>query len=146
MNIVVDGWRATAEDWKDLQGVPKNQLPTLTTEQKAVAKKLGIAEEDYARSAEAGRRTQEKLLMKTDRFARMIQEKVKERASQAVVENIVLRTLEHKFEIEILLDGARVPIRIDEDLVDDLMEGGTKVAEERISRILDFAFPSGVRK
>jgi hypothetical protein len=144
MEISVEGWRSGTADWSDVQRLPKEQLPALTTEQKEVARNLGISEEDYARSAEAGQRTQRELLDKTAKFARLLEQRVKERASQAAIEKVTLKTWEHRLDVRILLDGGRFDIRIDEDLVDDLMESGSLDAGERLSRILGAALPTGV--
>jgi hypothetical protein len=56
MEIVIDGWRAGGEERREAASAPAWQLPILTEEQKSVARKMGISEEDYQRNAYAGRR------------------------------------------------------------------------------------------
>lgn len=144
MNISVDGWRASLSDWEAVRNLPQEQLPSLTPEQREVARKLRISVEDYARSVLAGRRTTESLLAKTTRFARLLQERVRNRAAQADVESVALRTFEHRFDIELKLDGAVLPLRVDENIVDDLFESGSADAEQRLTRILDLALQARV--
>jgi hypothetical protein len=94
MQISVQGWKASAGDWEAVRSIPTNQLPELTEEQKAVARKLGISEEDYARSYLAGERTQSALLAKTEMFARLLTKKIYDSGFKATVESVVLRILE----------------------------------------------------
>jgi hypothetical protein len=136
MEISVQGWKASPSDWEAVRKIPKADLPALTDEQKEVARKLGLAEEDYARSALAGERTQNALLIKTEMFARLLEKKIHELGLKATVENVVLRILEDRFDVALRMDGIRLPLRIKEDIVDDLFEAGSAEAEEKLSRIL----------
>jgi hypothetical protein len=136
MEISVQGWRASPSDWKAVRGIPKEELPPLTAEQKEVAQKLGIPEEDYARSALAGERTQNSLLAKTETFARLLEQKIHDLGFKAVVENVVLQILEHRFDVSLTVNGKELPLRIKEEIVDDLFESGSADAEDKLSRIL----------
>ena len=137
MEIAVDGWRASVGDWKAVRSVPEEDLPELSPEQREVAKKLGIAEQDYARSALAGQRNREALLHKTERFARLLEERLRALGLQGNVNRVMLRTFEHRFDVEIDAGGRSLPLRIEETLVDDYFDSGSADAEERLGRILD---------
>ena len=108
----------------------------MSEEQKEVARKLGVPEESYARSALAGERTQNTLLAKTEMFARLLEKKIRDLGFKAIVESVVLRLLEHRFEVLIVANGARFPLRISEELIDDLFEAGSAEAEEKLARLL----------
>ena len=140
MRITVEGLRTSIMDWRAARSIPKGELPALTPEQREVAGKLNVSEEDYARSALAGERTLEKLLTKTQRFGKLLEEKIKTKDRQATVEQVTLNTWEHRFEVEMRLNGNSLPLRVDENVVDDLFEGGSVDAEQRLSRILDLVF------
>jgi len=139
MEIAVDGWRASVADWSAVRNVPVAELPALSAEQREVAKKLGVAEQDYARSALAGERTREALLGKTERFARLLEQRVRVLDPNAKVARVMLRTFEHRFDVEIESDGRTIPLRIEESLVDDFYDSGSLDADERLGRILDRA-------
>jgi hypothetical protein len=136
MEISVQGWRASAAEWQSVKSIPKDQLPELTEEQKDVAGKLGVAEEDYARSALAGERTQEALLAKTEMFARLLERKIRDLGFKAEVENVVLRILEDAFTVLLNVNGDKLRLQIKEDIADDLFESGSVEAEEKLLRIL----------
>lgn len=92
MRISVHGLRTSARDWEEVRDLTRNQIPPLTAEQRAVAAKMRIPEEDYARSALADQRTQERLLAKTEQVAKIVQRKFAERSPGAAVEQVALVT------------------------------------------------------
>jgi len=136
VEISVHGWKASSSDWEAVRKLPKDQLPPLTEQQKEVARKLGVSEEDYARSALAGERTQNTLLAKTETFARLLEKKLCELGSKASVENVALQILDDRFEVLLRVNGKLLPLRIKEEIVDDILESGSAEAEEKLSKIL----------
>jgi hypothetical protein len=140
MEIAVDGWRSGATDWDAVRNLPAEQLPQLSEEQRAVAKKLGISEQDYARSVVAGERSREALLVKTERLARLLEQRIAALGIGGRVNRVVLRTIQDRFDIEVQLDGRVLPLRIEESIVDDYFDSGSADAERRLAQILDRAF------
>jgi hypothetical protein len=136
MQISVEGWKASPSEWEAVRNIPRDQLPELTAEQKAVVRQLGITEEDYARGALAGKRTQDVLLVKTEMFARLLERRISDLGFRATVESVVLRLLEERFDVLLTVNGTKIPLRIRENIVDDLFEAGSAEADEKLSRIL----------
>jgi hypothetical protein len=139
MEIEVQGWRAYPAEWHAVRGIPPNELPALSSEQREVARKLGISEEDYARSALAGQRTQEILLQKTERLARFLEKRIEASRLPAKINRIVLVAVEQKFTVELEVNRRPLFLRIDEAVVDDFFDSGSQGAEESLGRILDRA-------
>ncbi len=139
MEIVVDGWRSSGADWDAVRNIPMEQLPVLSEEQRQVAKKLGIPEQDYARSVLAGERNREALLVKTERLARLLEQRLGKPGAKVRINRVVLRTFEDRFDVELQIDGRGVPLRIEETLVNDYFDSGSLDAEERLGRILERA-------
>lgn len=137
MNVSVSGGRVIPADWDFVRELPVSSIPPLTPEQKAVAQQLKIAEIDYARSAFALQRTQDRLLVKTEAFVMLLEKRIREHEPAVRIESVSLQTTEHKFEVEFLLNGRLIPWRIDEDLVDELLESGTEEADRRLERVID---------
>ena len=124
MEISVVGTRISTTNWEKVRNLPKDKLPRLSDEQKKVANRLKVSEEDYARSALAGQETQARLLVKTEQFAKLLEQKVKEQDPNADVDRVALLTWDHKFDVQIRVGGRSLPVLIDETIVDDLFEGG----------------------
>jgi hypothetical protein len=138
MEIAVDGWRPDATDWDGVRNLPPEKIP-VTEQQREVAKSLGLPEVDYAKSALAGEKSQERLLAKTERFARLLTRMLNGIASPASVEKVTLRIYAEKFDVLLRLSDHALPLKISESLVDDLFESGSEEAEKRLARILDTA-------
>ena len=137
MEIVIEGWRAGSEERKEAASVPAGQLVPLTDEQKSVAKKMGISEEDYARSAYAGRRNQDRLIDKTRRFAEILEERLQSISEGARIDRIRLVTIEHEYRIEIRLSNRKLFFRVSEEMVDDFIEGGSAEIGRQIMNRLE---------
>ena len=139
VQISVRGSRTSVFDLDAVQAMPKEELPPLTPEQQQVAGKLHIPEEHYARNALATQRSMEKLLDKAERFAQLLRINFQERAPSLELKRVALDTLKGKFEVEAGLDGHSFAFRVDEELVDDLFEGGSEIAEKRLGRVIELA-------
>lgn len=146
MEIAVDGWRSGAADWDAVRNLPEDKLPPLSKEQKEVARKLGIPETDYARSALAGERSRESLLAKTERLARVLSKIFREMNVPAKIESVTLRTFHERFDVLLTIGTHSIPLRIAEGIVDDLFETGSEDAEQRLGRILRMAVEGRVRQ
>ncbi|SRR6266849_2377033 len=141
MEIIIDGWRAGGEERKEARSVPASQLPPLSEEQKKVAKKMGIPEEEYARSAYAGRRNQGRLIEKTKKFAGFLQRKLEER-KDVEVKGIRLDVLNHRYEVLVSAGEKASSFFVSEELIDDLFQSGSESLERNLERILDYALPA----
>jgi hypothetical protein len=146
MEIAVDGWRAGAADWDAVRNLPADKLPALTKEQREVAKKLGVAEADYARSALAGEHSRQMLLAKAERLARLLSKMLEAMNVAASVESVTLRTFHEKFDVLLKAGNDVIPLRIAEEVVDDLFEAGSVDAEQRLGRILSGALQGRIRQ
>jgi hypothetical protein len=136
MQISVEGRRSSTSDWQAVRDIPGDQLKPLTPEQAAVAAELKIPAEDYARSVLEGERATDALLEKTQRFAGFLERRLASRVAGVQVDSVALEAWEHKFRV-VIRGKLNAVFRISEDLVDDLFEGGSKEADDRISRIVD---------
>lgn len=133
--VSVSGTRTSPSEWDAVRDMSEAELPRLSPEQRAVAQELGIPETDYARSAFAGQRAQEKLLAKVETFARLLNSKIRAHASEARLESVTLETWEERYDVIVALGGRRVPWQIAEDVVDALFERGE--SEEKLDRIVE---------
>jgi hypothetical protein len=144
MNISVQGSRTSVTEWEEVRGLPERDLPPLSVEQRAVARKLGIPELDYARSFLAGERTLEKMVAKTERFARYLSERLRKIAPSVNAESVLLNTWDGRFEIHLNFGGRSVPVSIAEGLVDDFFDSGSAEMERRLDHVLGLAVQTQV--
>ena len=136
--IGVEGVSFVAGDLDEVRRISPEELPPLTEAQREVARKMNLPAEEYARNVLAAERSKTALLAKTERFARFLAEQLKRIAPDAKVQRVLL-SIDHGFDVELAIEGARVPLRIREEPVDDFFEGGSAEAEEAIIRVLSTA-------
>ena len=140
VEISARGGRISPTEWDAIQALPKEELPPLSPEQKQVAQKMRVREEDYARSSLVSKRGAENSLDKAERFARFLKARITGRWAGAILRRVSLDDLQEKFEVEVQVDGRPLQFRVAERVVDDLFESGSESAERRLNRVLDLAF------
>ena len=133
----------SSSDWSAVREIPREALPPLTPEQKEAARRLNLSEEEFARRKLADQRGLERLRAKIRRFAGFVKERLAAENPDAEIEQIMLDTLAGRFELELKVNGARVPVEVSEDLVDELFHAGSAEAEQRLGRVVHLALKFG---
>jgi hypothetical protein len=139
VEVSVYGSRVFDEDWREAQHRPTNALPELTPAQRNTAKQLHVSEEDYARMFLAQQLSADRLVEKTAEFGNLLERSIQARGIDASVRSIKLDDLHQRYEVEVQANGTQVPLTIDGQLVQDLLERGSAEAEASISRIIDLS-------
>lgn len=137
--ITVDGGRISALDREDVRNVPVSELPPLTESQREVARKMKVPEEEYSRNFLALQRGKTRLLEKVEALARFLWEQLGQLAPSGEIKRVALSTIEQRCDVDLVVEGSHIPVRIRESIVDDFFEAGSPEAEARIIRILQTA-------
>jgi hypothetical protein len=136
MDIRVDGYRSTNEDWLTAHRIPFDELPPITDEEKQVAKKLGISAEEYLRSRYAGDLSRKELERRAEVVGALLERWLIQRGLSGTVVGVWLKTLEGRFRVEIERpDGIQI-VFLKEDLINDLLDSGSREAQEGLDRLL----------
>ncbi len=136
MQIGVDGYRSSKEDWIRAHQVPVDDLPQITDEESLVAGKFGMSEEEYKRSQYALELSLVALKQRTGIVGELVTDWLQKNRVRGEVAAVWLKTLEGKFRIEVTTLRGTIPIFIREEVIDDLLEGGSLVAKDAIDRLL----------
>jgi|SRR5579885_3533557 len=145
MDIRIDGSRSSSENWMRAQTAPAQELPVLTEEQKLAANRLGLSSEAYARSFYAGELERKNLEGKAERAAQLIEKLAARKFPGLKIIRVWLKTFDGKFRFDVSLNGSDALIFAAEDLIDELLEQGSKTAEEQIERIIELSLPASWR-
>ena len=136
MEIRIDGSRSTSENWLFAHTVPSSKLPPITPEEQSVAEKLGISAEEYLRSRYAGDLTRDQLKKRAETVGGLVERWMSHRGVSGRVVAVWLKTFEGKFRIEIDGSEGSQLIFISEDLINDLLDAGSRGAQEDLDRLL----------
>jgi hypothetical protein len=140
MEIRVDGSRSTNENWLTAHRIPSSELPPITPEEEQVAEKLGISAEEYLRSRVAGDLSRGELEKRAEVVGNLVGRWLSQRGLSGTVVSVWFKTLEGKFRVEIAgPDGIQL-LFLKEDLVSDLLDGGSREAQESLDRVLTANF------
>ena len=137
MEIIIEGTRTDPRDWREAQALPREKLHPLSSEQKEVVRKLKLSEEGYARTILASEKTQERLVSKARRFGNILLKKLETAHPGMKINWVSLATIELKYYVEVMAGSETFKIRFDESTVNDLLEGGSKEADNKIDGILE---------
>lgn len=135
--IIIVGWRAGGEDRREAESAPEWQLFQLSEEQRTVAKRMGVPEDDYKKIVYAGKRSQQRLIEKAKVFATFLEGALSRLAPGAYVDKLRLLTLEREYRVDIYIAGKKVLFRVSEDMVEDFMEKGFAEVGQRIEQNLE---------
>ena len=135
MDIRVDGSRSDTESWIQSREIPVDQLPSLSEEEMSVAGKLAIPIDEYRRARYAAEISRKHLKDRATRLGLLVQNWLSDHEFSAHVSSVWLKTFAGKYRVDI---GGATPHRLffEEELVDDMLEGGSEEARHRFNRVL----------
>ncbi len=136
MQITISGARTSGDNWLAAHQLPAADLPCLNEEELKYARSLGLSTEEYARSRYAQELTEPELTQKAETVGRLVAKWLARMHSSAVVTRVGLDTLAGKFRVDVQ-DGSHTSVvHIAEQVIDDLLENGSRDAEAAVDRLL----------
>lgn len=138
--IIVQGYRTSVNEWDRARRAGKEELPKLTEEQKAFARKVGVSEEDYARKVLAGRYGSERLAAEAERFGRLVQEVLADFKSQQRAEieitDVFYSAFDREFTCHFREGSKEFSCYVSSILVADHLDSGDVKLKERIKHLV----------
>ncbi len=127
VEIILRGYpsRMRFPEWQRANLLSEKQLPKLSNEQRARARKLGLQERAYAVGIKAAELASERAAEKMERVARVIAETVTNRDQEAELTTLVWDFYQHRFEFTVQHKVGPAPreciYSVPTDIVDDLL-------------------------
>jgi hypothetical protein len=124
--IIVSDHTTSVEEWDRAQRAPRSELPKLDGEQKDMAKKFGISEEEYARSVLAGLYGDERMKSRARRLGQVIQRMLGGLGKGPYrVTAVVAEMFKGRWVVSLRGDDTRVNVAIPRELADDVLDSYT---------------------
>jgi hypothetical protein len=146
MEVIVTGWRSTTDAWAKAHLVRLSDLPALSPEQADVARKLGLSAEEYARSFYAGELSKPELTGKAEAIGKLIERLAGSQSPGAKIDQVLLETYHGLVRLKGSVGDSEFRMEVEEELVEDLMKGGSGKLLERLERIVKMALPASERR
>lgn len=142
MEIIIEGSRSSSQSWLYAQTMPQGELPSLTAEQRRIAAQQNIPEEVFARSVKARELSLPELASKAEAVGRLLERMMREQRPDSLVQEVRFLTLSGRLDIQAADGGRRFDLKIDEELVDGLLQTGSEDCERRLRRIVEMSLPA----
>ena len=124
--IIVSDHGTSVEEWDRAQRAPRSELPKLSAEQKDMAKKFKISEEEYARSVLAGLYGDERMKSRARRLGQLVQRVVGTLGKGPYrVKAVVAEMFKGRWVVSLRGDDTQVNVAIPRELADDVLDSYT---------------------
>jgi hypothetical protein len=135
-NIFVSGSTGSVEDWQRAMNAPKSELPKLNEEQRSVARKMGMSEEEYARGVLVGQYGERREVERGRQLGQRIEEIVGGLGAPYRLEALIREGV--KFRWVARIDTLKEPknIAIGMELADDIIDSGVVQDLDRLKAII----------
>lgn len=131
-NIFVSGVTGSVEDWQRAMNAPKTELPKLNDEQKEVARRMGISEEEYARGVLVGQYGENRQLQRGKAIGLRIEEILEVLGKAYALEALIREGARERWVARINAPAGPKNVAISLDLADDVIDSGTVQDLERL--------------
>jgi len=131
-DVFISGSTGSVEDWQNAMNAPKSQLPKLNEEQREVARKMGIPEEEYARGVLVGHYGENRQKQRGETLGQRIEEILAALAHPYELEALLREGAKFRWVARVKTSEARKNIAIGFELADDIIDSGTVQDMERL--------------
>ncbi len=130
-DIHLSDYSSSLEDWNKAEKAPLSELPDLSDEERELAQKLGLSEDEYRRHKLVGEYGQERLLTRARALGERVQA-ILEGARSEYKLSAIFRNVDGGLWI-LRLEGKadEQDVSISWELADDLLDSGGAEYEER---------------
>jgi len=131
-NVFVSGVTSSVEDWQKAMNAPKGELPKLNEEQKEVARKMAISEEEYARGVLVGQYGEHRQRQRGEFLGSRIEEILEGLGEPYALEALIREGVRERWVARINTPQGPKNVAIGLDLADDIIDSATVQDLERL--------------
>jgi hypothetical protein len=135
-NVFVSGVTSSVEDWQKAMSAPKAELPRLNEEQREVARKMGISEEEYARGVLVGQYGEKTQLQRGQMLGKRIEEILEGLGGAYRLESLIREGVKFRWVARITTPRDPKNIAIGMELADDIVDSDVIQDLERLKVIM----------
>jgi hypothetical protein len=123
--VAVSDYTVSMDEWRRAQSAPKDGLPELTDAQREVAKKLGVSEEQYARSVLAVLYGVQRLRNRATKLGEEVQKILVGVSAESRVSRVVADLARERWVIVIQTGTRQAGVVLPRHLGDDFLDFST---------------------
>jgi hypothetical protein len=134
-DVVISGAHISPEAWLKASALQK---PGLSEEQKEVARKVGIGEEEYARGVVAMQLGEEVQRERGRILGERIQEILRLAGPEYILDAVIRQGTEFRWVARVTVSGRILGVTLPMDLVDDVVDSGSEQELVRLKNLVLF--------
>jgi hypothetical protein len=135
MQIEIEGTRSSDDAWSEAHKIPLGKLRELTANDVAWTNPSDLTAEHIARKVYAIDLTLPELTMKCEKLGRLVSDWLKTSSLNGEVLLVRLRCLRGLFDVHISEGGEHHKLEVREDVLDALLQAGSREAAESLDRL-----------
>jgi hypothetical protein len=124
------------EDWKRAMHAPEQDLPKLSKEQAEIAKRMEIAEKDYARGVLAGAYAEERNKLRGEQLGKYISQVLSGSGSEYALTAVIRQGTDFRWVARIETPTGVKSVTIPLDLADDVIDSAMPGILEKLRRLV----------
>jgi len=133
-DVFVSDYSSSVDEWRRAMAAPSSDLPELTEQQRAVARKMGISEEDYRRGVLAGRLGESRMLGRGQQLGELVESILQGLGPDYRVHAV--KAENGRWLVRIVAPDGVFPVAISRELADDALDSGALEEIERLKNRL----------
>jgi hypothetical protein len=133
--VFVSGGSTSVNEYRRAMAAPKSDLPELTEQQKFVAKKLGLSQEEYRRGVLADQMGEKRILGRGRKLGEIVQKLLDGFDGGYRVDALKAEMINDRWLIRIASRERDVVASIPRELADDVLDSG---ASDQVSRLTSY--------
>lgn len=141
--VIVLGQSTSLEDWGRSLQAPLSELPELTDEQKAFARKFGITDEQYARSRLSLTYGKERMLKRGAALGKEVEKILREYDHKYQLIALIYEATKLRWVAQVQTDEHLINIAIPIELADDVVDSNTVQDQKRLKTLLRSSLEQG---
>lgn len=122
----------SAEEWKRAMAVPGSQLPSLSAQQRDIARKFNIPEEEYARNVLAGSYGLERTRKRANDLGEAVQAAIRALDVRYKVTAVIRDVNRLGWVVRIAAPSGDVNVLLSKELADRLLDSGSASEKEQL--------------
>jgi len=135
MYIEIEGSRSSDDAWRQAYSVPTSQLRELTAQDVSWSDSNESAAEQVARRLYANHLTEPALVAKCTKLGRIASDWLQQTGLHGEVSLVRLHCLRGLLDVHVSEGGELHKLEIREDVLDDLLQAGSREAAESLNRL-----------
>jgi hypothetical protein len=134
--VLVSDYSSSVEEWKRAMVAPRSELPPLSEQQREVARKFGVSDEEYARGVLAGLYGEERIRSRGEQLGELVETILQGLGPTYRLAAIKAEMFNGRWICRIMTPEKIANVAVPRELADDVLDSGVREEIDRLKNCL----------